>query len=266
MRARSPVPDYRTGELSNACSSDARSGSMKRANRALSPSGEWARENPDPRITCRKRRLLRHRLHPTPSTATLDRLNPDDFVFNSRFARLAGAFTLIMRAAVPARVDRLPVVVNPQQRVIGASRRARLVGVWVRDEGWVRIVHAAVSRAGGDGGVNAALGPIGVLPAHRPVRRALEPALCLAGHEQPVGCVGDRLQHGSPAPVLLAAGLSRDRLADARHLAHGRRAADHRGSDGGDDDPRAAEAPRGVAARMEPLLREARGSRACARA
>ena len=45
--------------------------------------------------------------------------------------------------------------------------------IWVKEEGWVRIdPTAAVSPLRVDGGVNAALGPIGVIPTpHRQIRR-----------------------------------------------------------------------------------------------
>jgi transglutaminase-like putative cysteine protease len=136
---------------------------------------EWARENPDPRA------ILQHAAQffgtgftYTLEPPTLDRTNPyDDFVFNTRQGfceHFAGAFTLMMRAAgVPARVvtGYQGGEVNPlnNELIVRQADAHAWSEIWVKEEGWVRIdPTAAVSPLRVDGGVNAALGPIGVIP------------------------------------------------------------------------------------------------------
>jgi hypothetical protein len=106
---------------------------------------------------------------------TLDRLHPfDDFVFNSRQGfceHFSGAFTLLMRSAgVPARVvtGYQGGEVNPlnSELIVRQADAHAWAEIWVADEGWVRIdPTAAVSPLRVENGVNAALGPIGVIPS-----------------------------------------------------------------------------------------------------
>ncbi|MGZ5096805.1 MAG: transglutaminase TgpA family protein [Usitatibacter sp.] len=136
---------------------------------------QWARENPDPRVILSKAAQLfgtgySYTLEPPP----LDPVNPyDDFLFNSKNGfceHYAGSFTLLMRAAgIPARVvtgyqggEVNPL--NAELIVLQADAHA-WSEIWVKEEGWVRIdPTAAVSPLRTENGVNAALGPIGVIP------------------------------------------------------------------------------------------------------
>jgi protein-glutamine gamma-glutamyltransferase len=105
----------------------------------------------------------------------LDSSKPyDDFLFNTRRGfceHFAGAFTLMMRAAgVPARVvtGYQGGEVNPLNRelIVRQADAHAWSEVWLPREGWVRIdPTAAVSPLRVEGGVNAALGPIGVIPS-----------------------------------------------------------------------------------------------------
>ena len=137
---------------------------------------QWARENPDPRALLAKAAQhfgtgYSYTLEPPP----LDRLHPfDDFVFNTRQGfceHFSGAFTLIMRAAgVPARVvtGYQGGEVNPlnSELIVRQADAHAWSEIWVKEEGWVRIdPTGAVAPMRVDGGVNAALGPIGLMPS-----------------------------------------------------------------------------------------------------
>jgi transglutaminase-like putative cysteine protease len=137
---------------------------------------QWAKENPDPRALLGRAaqffgRSFVYTLEPPP----LDRSDPfDDFVFNSRQGfceHFAGAFTLIMRAAgVPARVvtGYQGGEVNPinNELIVRQADAHAWAEIWVKDEGWVRIdPTAVVSPMRVENGVNAALGPIGLVPS-----------------------------------------------------------------------------------------------------
>jgi transglutaminase-like putative cysteine protease len=137
---------------------------------------EWARENPDPRaILQRAAQFFGTGFTYTLEPPVLDGTNPyDDFVFNTRQGfceHFAGAFTLMMRAAgVPARVvtGYQGGEVNPfnNELIVRQADAHAWSEIWVKEEGWVRIdPTAAVSPLRVDGGVNAALGPIGVIPS-----------------------------------------------------------------------------------------------------
>ena len=137
---------------------------------------QWAKENPDPRMLLQRAAQFfgtgfTYTLEPPP----LDRTNPyDDFVFNSRQGfceHFAGAFTLLMRAAgVPSRVvtGYQGGEVNPlnNELIVRQADAHAWSEIWVKEEGWVRIdPTAAVSPMRVENGVNAALGPIGVIPS-----------------------------------------------------------------------------------------------------
>jgi transglutaminase-like putative cysteine protease len=137
---------------------------------------QWARENPDPRALLAKAAQhfgtgYSYTLEPPP----LDRQHPfDDFVFNTRQGfceHFSGAFTLIMRAAgVPARVvtGYQGGEVNPlnSELIVRQADAHAWSEIWVKEEGWVRIdPTGAVAPMRVDGGVNAALGPIGLMPS-----------------------------------------------------------------------------------------------------
>jgi transglutaminase-like putative cysteine protease len=98
----------------------------------------------------------------------------DDFLFNTKLGfceHFSGAFTLLMRAGgLPARVvtGYQGGEVNPlnKELIVRQADAHAWSEVWIPDEGWVRVdPTAAVSPARVEGGVNAALGPIGVIPS-----------------------------------------------------------------------------------------------------
>lgn len=137
---------------------------------------QWAKENPDPRAIVQKAgRLFSTGYTYTLEPPLLDPTHPyDDFVFRSKQGfceHYSGSFALLMRAAgIPARVvtGYQGGEVNPitNELIVRQADAHAWTEVWVRDEGWVRIdPTAAVSPLRVEGGVNAALGPIGVIPS-----------------------------------------------------------------------------------------------------
>jgi protein-glutamine gamma-glutamyltransferase len=137
---------------------------------------QWAGENPDPRtIMAKAGRLFSTGFTYTLEPPVLDPIHPyDDFVFNSRQGfceHYSGSFVLLMRAAgIPARVvtGYQGGEVNPlnNELIVRQADAHAWAEVWVKDEGWVRIdPTAAASPLRIEGGVNAALGPIGVIPS-----------------------------------------------------------------------------------------------------
>jgi transglutaminase-like putative cysteine protease len=113
-------------------------------------------------------------------TYTLDppRLDPrdpyDDFLFNTKRGfceHYAGSFALLMRAAgIPARVvtGYLGGEMNPinHELLVRQADAHAWTEIWIAGEGWLRIdPTAAVSPLRIEEGVNAALGPIGVIPS-----------------------------------------------------------------------------------------------------
>ncbi len=98
----------------------------------------------------------------------------DQFLFEARRGfceHYAGSFALLMRAAgVPARVvtGYQGGEVNPlnNELLVRQADAHAWAEVWFEDEGWVRVDPTfAVAPTRIEGGVNAALGPIGVLPS-----------------------------------------------------------------------------------------------------
>ena len=104
----------------------------------------------------------------------LDARNPyDAFLFETKQGfceHYAGSFVLAMRAAgIPARVvtgyqgGEVNQINN--ELVVRQADAHAWAEIWLRDRGWLRVdPTAAVSPLRVEGGVNAALGPIGVLP------------------------------------------------------------------------------------------------------
>jgi transglutaminase-like putative cysteine protease len=134
---------------------------------------QWAREDPDPRsILAKAGQLFSTRFTYTLEPPTLDPRSPyDDFLFNTRQGfceHYAGSFVLLMRAAgIPARVvtGYQGGEVNPINRelIVRQADAHAWAEIWTKGEGWVRIdPTAVVSPLRVDGGVNAALGPIGL--------------------------------------------------------------------------------------------------------
>lgn len=135
---------------------------------------QWARENPDPHaILDRAIQLYNREFTYTLDPPLLDPRDPyDDFLFHSKRGfceHYAGSFALLMRAAgIPARVvtGYQGGEVNPfnQELIVRQADAHAWTEVWIRGEGWVRVdPTAAVSPLRVEEGVNAALGPIGMM-------------------------------------------------------------------------------------------------------
>ena len=188
LRSRRPVVEriryemtsflsYRYGESANRVQIEAALKFDETRNpRTVALGRQWARENPDPRaIVARAAQHFGTGYSYTLEPPVLDRTDPfDDFIFNSRQGfceHYAGAFTLLMRAAgIPARVvtGYQGGEVNPLNRelIVRQADAHAWSEIWVKDEGWVRIdPTGAVSPTRVENGVNAALGPIGVIPS-----------------------------------------------------------------------------------------------------
>jgi len=167
--------DYRYGErslpqyLRQALKFD-----EERNPRTVALAREWFAQSPNARefIT----RTLQHfnrEFTYTLEPPLLDERNPyDDFLFGQKRGfceHYAGTFTLMMRAAgIPARVvtGYQGGEVNPlnKELTVRQADAHAWSEVWLPGEGWVRIdPTAAVSPMRIEGGVNAALGPIGVM-------------------------------------------------------------------------------------------------------
>jgi transglutaminase-like putative cysteine protease len=137
---------------------------------------QWAAETSNPRaILLKALRLYNKDFTYTLEPPALDTENPyDDFLFNSKQGfceHFSGSFALLMRAAgVPARVvtGYQGGEVNPitKELIVRQADAHAWVEVWLPGEGWSRIdPTSAVSPLRVEGGVNAALGPIGAIPA-----------------------------------------------------------------------------------------------------
>ncbi|HET7729518.1 MAG TPA: DUF3488 and transglutaminase-like domain-containing protein [Usitatibacter sp.] len=168
--------DYRYGESPTGISiRTALRFDPSRNPRAVALGRQWAAENPEPQAVITRaiqlfNREFRYTLEPPP----LDRVHPyDDFLFSTKQGfceHYAGSFTLLMRAAgIPARVvtGYQGGEVNPinHELIVRQADAHAWVEVWLQDRGWVRIdPTGVVSPIRLEGGVNAALGPIGVIP------------------------------------------------------------------------------------------------------
>jgi hypothetical protein len=168
--------DYRFGE-------SASSGQLARAlayppsrnPRTVALGRQWAAESPNPRdIVLKAMRFYNREFTYTLEPPVLDAASPyDDFLFRSKQGfceHFSGSFALLMRAAgVPARVvtGYQGGEVNPitKELVVRQADAHAWVEVWLEKEGWLRVdPTSAVSPLRVEGGVNAALGPIGVIP------------------------------------------------------------------------------------------------------
>jgi transglutaminase-like putative cysteine protease len=188
MRSRRPIVepqrfemasyiDYRYGEnVSHAQLLRALAVPRGRNPRTVALGQQWAAETSSPReIVTKAMRLYNREFTYTLEPPLLDPDHPyDDFLFNSKQGfceHFSGSFALLMRAAgVPARVvtGYQGGEVNPitKELIVRQADAHAWVEVWLPVEGWVRIdPTSAVSPLRVEGGVNAALGPIGATQA-----------------------------------------------------------------------------------------------------
>lgn len=137
---------------------------------------QWAADNPDPRaLVTRAVQFFNREFTYTLEPPLLDRTDPyDDFLFNSKQGfceHYAGSFALLMRAAgVPARVvtGYQGGEVNPLNNdlIVRQADAHAWTEIWLEGEGWLRVdPTGVVSPLRLESGVNAALGPIGVIPS-----------------------------------------------------------------------------------------------------
>jgi protein-glutamine gamma-glutamyltransferase len=169
--------DYRYGEnLSAAGRAAALRFDEDRNPRTVALARQWRRESRDEAEVLQKaftyfNREFTYTLDPP----LLDQANPyDAFLFDTKRGfceHYAGSFALAMRAAgIPARVvtgyQGGEVNLLNGELVVRQADAHAWVEVWLRERGWVRVdPTAAVSPLRVESGVNAALGPIGVLPS-----------------------------------------------------------------------------------------------------
>jgi protein-glutamine gamma-glutamyltransferase len=143
--------------------------------RTIALGRSWAAQTRDPRaIVALAAQLFNRDFTYTLEPPMLDARDPyDDFLFNTRRGfceHYAGSFALLMRAAgVPARVvtGYQGGELNPldNELVVRQSDAHAWTEIWLAGEGWLRVdPTAAVSPLRVEQGVNAALGPIGVIP------------------------------------------------------------------------------------------------------
>ena len=144
--------------------------------RAVALGRQWASETSDPRaILTRALTLYNREFTYTLEPPLLDPRDPyDDFLFQAKKGfceHYAGSFALLMRAAgIPSRVvtGYQGGEVNPlnNELIVRQADAHAWTEVWIEGEGWIRVdPTAAVSPLRVEGGVNAAFGPIGVIPA-----------------------------------------------------------------------------------------------------
>ena len=168
--------DFRYGEST----SPVHLGNLVRFEESINPKTvalgrEWAGElRGDPRaIVNRALQYLNRDFIYTLEPPILDARHPyDDFLFRTKQGfceHYAGAFALLMRAAgIPSRVvtGYQGGEINPLNRelIVRQADAHAWTEVWIRGEGWLRVdPTGAVSPLRLEGGVNAALGPIGVM-------------------------------------------------------------------------------------------------------
>jgi transglutaminase-like putative cysteine protease len=136
---------------------------------------QWAAETPDPKALVR--RALAHfssRFTYTLEPPLLGEDPYDQFLFETKLGfceHYAGSFALLMRAAgIPARVvtgyQGGEVNTLNNELIVRQADAHAWVEVWLEGEGWVRVDPTSiVSPSRIDSGINAALGPIGVIPS-----------------------------------------------------------------------------------------------------
>jgi transglutaminase-like putative cysteine protease len=167
--------DYRLGEAITPGQRTAGLQFDERRNpRTIALGRQWASETPDPvQLVTRAYQYFNREFFYTLEPPLLGERNPyDEFLFETKRGfceHYAGAFALLMRAAgIPTRVvtGYQGGEVNPinNELIVRQADAHAWTEVWLEGRGWVRIdPTAAVSPLRVEGGVNAALGPIGAL-------------------------------------------------------------------------------------------------------
>ena len=165
--------DYRYGESPTAISiRQALRFDPLRNPRTIALGRQWAAEDPDPQVIVGKAiRLFNREFHYTLEPPPLDGTDPyDTFLFETKQGfceHYAGTFSLLMRAAgIPARVvtGYQGGEVNPinNELIVRQADAHAWTEVWLPGQGWRRVdPTGVVSPIRVEGGVNAALGPIG---------------------------------------------------------------------------------------------------------
>jgi len=166
--------DYRYGQRPSRTSLEqALRFDESRNPRTVALGREWARESRDPpRLLAIAFQHFNREFSYTLEPPLLDPRHPyDDFLFVSKRGfceHYAGTFALLMRAAgIPTRIvtGYQGGEVNPinNELIVRQADAHAWTEIWVAEEGWVRVdPTSAVSPLRVDGGINAALGPIGV--------------------------------------------------------------------------------------------------------
>ncbi|MDH5264998.1 MAG: DUF3488 and transglutaminase-like domain-containing protein, partial [Betaproteobacteria bacterium] len=169
--------DYRYGErLPANFRALALSFDEQRNRRTVALGRQWAAEAANPtEIVNKALQFYNRQFTYTLEPPLLTSAHPyDEFLFETKRGfceHYAGSFALLMRAAgIPARVvtGYQGGEVNPLNRelLVRQADAHAWVEIWLEGRGWVRIdPTSVVSPDRIDGGINAALGPIGVIPS-----------------------------------------------------------------------------------------------------
>jgi transglutaminase-like putative cysteine protease len=169
--------DYRFGEQLPAVFRElALSFDERRNPRTVALGRQWASEAREPtQVVNRALQLFNTQFTYTLEPPLLESANPyDEFLFDVKRGfceHYAGSFTLLMRAAgIPARVvtGYQGGEINPLNRelLVRQADAHAWVEVWLEGRGWLRVDPTSVVAPNRlDGGIDAALGPIGVIPS-----------------------------------------------------------------------------------------------------
>ena len=169
--------DYRYGEkLPATFRALALSFDERRNPRAVALGRKWAAESATPtEVVNRALQLFNTQFTYTLEPPLLLSDDPyDEFLFEAKRGfceHYAGSFALLMRAAgIPARIvtGYQGGEVNPlnAELLVRQADAHAWVEVWLQDRGWIRLDPTSVVAPNRiDSGINAALGPIGVIPS-----------------------------------------------------------------------------------------------------
>jgi hypothetical protein len=169
--------DYRFGEILQPTYRQVALDFNERQNpRTVALGRQWARESTTPaQVVSRAMQLFNTQFTYTLEPPLLTSEHPyDEFLFDVKRGfceHYAGSFALLMRAAgIPSRVvtGYQGGEVNPinTELLVRQADAHAWVEVWLEGRGWVRVdPTSAVAPDRIDSGINAALGPIGVIPS-----------------------------------------------------------------------------------------------------